>query len=54
MTQEIKIWIINAATFLVSFTNIDMVLKLLLLMVSIGYTATKWYQLLKKNNDKEF
>lgn len=54
MNTELKIWLINASTLFISITNIDIVLKLLLLVVSIGYTATKWFQLLKKDNDKEF
>jgi len=54
INTELKIWLINATTLFISITNIDIVLKLLLLVVSIGYTATKWFQLLKKDNDKEF
>lgn len=54
INTELKIWVINASTLFISITNIDIILKLLLLVVSIGYTATKWFQLLKKDNDKEF
>jgi hypothetical protein len=53
INTELKIWLINATTLFVSITNIDVFLKLLLLMVSIGYTATKWWQLLKKDDDNE-
>jgi hypothetical protein len=53
INTELKIWLINATTLFISITNIDVFLKLLLLVVSIGYTATKWWQLLKKDNDNE-
>lgn len=53
INTELKIWLINASTLFISITNIDIVLKLLLLVVSIGYTATKWWQLLKKDDDNE-
>ncbi len=35
----------------ISFTEIDMALKLLLLVVTIGYTINKWY-LMNKKKDK--
>lgn len=41
--QDIKIFILNSTTFLVSMTNIDAILKIALLLVSIGYTIQKWY-----------
>jgi hypothetical protein len=34
---------------MLSFTNIDSALKLLLLSVSIGYTLQKWYLMNKEN-----
>lgn len=53
MNQELKIWITSATAIFLSSTSIDFILKLLLLVVSIGYTATKWYWLLKKGSNKE-
>lgn len=39
----IQVLSINTATFLASmFTNIETVLKIILLLVSIGYTCYKW------------
>jgi hypothetical protein len=39
----VKVYIINAATFTIStFTNIELALKLLLLIVSILYTCFKF------------
>ena len=52
--NDLKLYILNAFSFLVSFTAIDEVLKILLLAVSIGYTAQRWYYLNKnKNNGKD-
>jgi len=51
--SDIKLYILNASTFAISFTHIDMVLKVLLLLISIGYTAQKWYLLDKERKDKK-
>ncbi len=47
--SDIKIFTLNFSSLAISMTNIDVVLKLSLLVVSIGYTMHKWY-LLNKNN----
>jgi len=47
--SDIKIFALNFSSLAISMTNIDVVLKLSLLVVSIGYTLHKWY-LLNKNN----
>ena len=52
MITDYKTLLINLGTFLFSMTNIDIVLKIILLVVTIGYTAHKWY-LLNKNNGKK-
>jgi len=50
--QQIKLYIINASTLgVTTFTNIEMGLKLLLLLVTIGYTIDKWIKL-KKDKKK--
>ncbi len=49
--NDLKIYIFNASSLAISMTKIDVVLKLTLLIVSIGYTVNKWY-LMNKNNDK--
>ena len=47
--QQIKLYIINASTLgVTTFTNIEMGLKVVLLLVTIGYTIDKWIKL-KKN-----
>lgn len=47
--QQAKLYIINASTLgVTTFTNIEMGLKVVLLLVTIGYTVDKWIKL-KKN-----
>jgi hypothetical protein len=46
--QDLKIYLLNSFALVISFSNIEMVLKILLLLVSIGYTSMKWYDLYKK------
>ena len=48
--NDIKILGINSLVLLgVSMTEIDVILKILLLLVSIGYTVHKWYLMYGKN-----
>ena len=46
---DLKIYGLNISSFAISLTDIDMVLKLTLLVVTIGYTANKWYLMNKKD-----
>jgi len=48
MITDYKTLLINLGTFLFSMTNIDIALKITLLLLTIGYTAHKWY-LMNKN-----
>ena len=48
---DVKLYLINLATMLISITNIEAMLKILLLIVTIGYTAYKWYFVVDKNKD---
>lgn len=48
MISDYKTILINAGTFGISMTNIDIGLKIILLSITIGYTVQKWY-LLNKN-----
>ena len=41
--QEIKLYVINGSTLgVTTFTQIEDWLKIILLIVTIGYTVTKW------------
>ena len=51
MITDYKTLLINLGTFLFSMTNVDIFLKVILLLVTIGYTLHKWY-LLNKSNGK--
>lgn len=49
METDYKTLLINLGTFIFSMTNIDIVLKITLLVVTIGYTLNKWLILRKRN-----
>ena len=51
MITDYKTLLINLGTFLFSMTNVDVFLKVILLLVTIGYTLHKWY--LMNENKKE-
>jgi len=51
---DIKIYALNTMTLgVTTFSNLEMGLKVLLLLVSIGYTLTRWAKLKDAPNDKE-
>jgi hypothetical protein len=43
--DNILLWLLNVGTIAISMTNIDTVLKVVLLLLSIGYTARRWYMM---------
>lgn len=53
--EEAKVWVLNS--FMISVTTFGQIedwLKIILLIVTIGYTAAKWVKVHKDNtNDKE-
>ena len=49
--NELKLWMINTAVITITFTQIENTLKLILLLVSIGYTINKWID--KRKNKKD-
>ena len=53
MKQDYNILFINAGSLGISMTQIDIGLKVFLLIITIGYTIQKWWLMNKKNNDKE-
>jgi len=44
---DLKLYIINGASLMVSLMSIDAYLKITLLLLTIGYTIHKWYILSK-------
>ncbi len=49
-TTDLKVYFMNAATMALSFSNLEATLKIVLLLVSIAYTAQRWYLM---NKEKE-
>lgn len=47
-TGDIKLLSINAITLAISMTHIEVALKVILLIISIGYTVAKWVKLKEK------
>jgi len=47
-TGDIKLLASNILTLAISMTHIEITLKVVLLLVSIGYTVTKWVKLKEK------
>jgi len=42
---KLKVYIINILTMAVTMTNIEVYLKIILLLVTIGYTLSKWVKI---------
>ena len=52
MTEtDIKVLLMNASTFAISFAQIEMALKITLLLLTLGYTAQRWYLMHKENKN---
>ena len=49
--QSLKIYALNTASMIISFSNIEQTLKIILLSVSIIYTIIQTVKLLNKNNE---
>lgn len=43
MTTDLKIYLLNAVALVANFSQIDMLLKIVLTAVAIGYTVNKWH-----------
>jgi len=52
LLEDMKTYALNLTAFAVSFTNIDVVLKIILLLITIGFTIDKWYQMRKEKSKK--
>ena len=50
-TTDLKVLTFNAATMALSFSELEEVLKILLLIASIGYTMQKWWIINKKRKE---
>ena len=45
---DFKLLLMNAASFTISLSEVEILLKILLLAFSIGYTTQRWYLMNKK------
>ena len=52
--EDVKMYLLNAGAFTVSMMDwLEPVLKITLLLITIGYTAHRWWNLKKnRKNDK--
>lgn len=51
MTEDIKLYVLNASSFTVSMMDwLEPTLKIILLLITIGYTAQRWWD--HKKNKK--
>jgi len=51
--EDIKLYVLNALSFGVTMMDwLEPVLKIALLLVTIGYTAHKWWLMKKEKNDR--
>lgn len=51
---DLKIYLVNGATMAISMTAVEPTLKIMLLLVSIGYTINRWFALYTdKKNTKQ-
>jgi hypothetical protein len=48
---DLKIYLLNTSVLALNFTNIELGLKIILTIVAIGYTATKWWLMIKENKN---
>lgn len=51
MGENIKLYAINSTALAVSFTNVESVMKIFLLAISIIYTCIQIYKILIKKTD---
>jgi hypothetical protein len=51
--ESAKLYLLNSLTMIITFTNIENTLKVLLLILSIIYTGVKIYDSFNKKNKNE-
>jgi len=52
-TQDLKVLALNTSAFTISMTSVEDILKVILLLVSIGFTVARWYEIHKKNKNNK-
>jgi hypothetical protein len=51
LLNDLKIYLLNILSFAISLSDVDVALKFILLVVSIGYTIERWIKLRKENKN---
>ena len=46
-TYDLKLMALNGTTLTLSMTEMETILKIILLLVSIGFTLSRWYDIYK-------
>jgi len=49
---DLKIYGLNAVALVFNFMQIDIILKIILTAVAIGYTISRWYIMLENHKKK--
>ena len=49
--QDFKLYAMNIGAFALSLTEIELLLKIVLLLTTIGYTVYKWRKLYQHNKN---
>tara|TARA_R110002020_G_scaffold41866_2_gene123050 strand:+ start:1187 stop:1351 length:165 start_codon:yes stop_codon:yes gene_type:complete len=47
--SDLKLYGVNFIALMTSMTNLDVILKIILSIIAIGYTLHKWYIMYGKN-----
>lgn len=47
---DVKMYALNISSLVISISNVDVGLKIILLLLSIGYTINKWILLRNEKN----
>ena len=49
--EDFKLYLANTLVMMITMSDIEVILKILLLIVTIGYTAFKWLSAAQKYKD---
>jgi len=51
--EDIKLWFLNLLALFFSFTNVEVTLRIISLLIAIAYTLRRWYLMETKNKKNE-
>lgn len=50
---DVKVYGFNALSLMITFTDVEDVVKMILMLASIGYTLHKWYLMHQNSKSKD-